>query len=174
MSLPQTQMTVKEVLKIMNLFASHKVDLWIDGGWGVDALLGRQTREHADLDIAMHHKDVPLIRSVLSELAYRDVPRDDTRDCNFVMGDDQGHEIDFHTFTFDDQGNLTFGSPYPCESLNGTGTIEGQSVRCITPEWMVKFHTGYSVDEDDYHDVKALCEQFGLDMPADYAHFEKN
>lgn len=24
---------------------------WLDGGWGVDALVGRQTREHRDVDI---------------------------------------------------------------------------------------------------------------------------
>jgi lincosamide nucleotidyltransferase A/C/D/E len=38
---------------------------------------------------------------------------------------------------------------------------------------MVQFHTGYKVDETDYHDVKALCQQFGLEMPADYTKFEE-
>jgi len=27
-------------------------ELWIDGGWAVDALLGEQTRPHRDLDIS--------------------------------------------------------------------------------------------------------------------------
>ena len=121
MSLLQTQMTANDVLEIIDLFASYKVDLWIDGGWGVDALLGRQTRDHSDLDIAMRHKDVPLIRQLLTERGYSDTPRDDTRDCNFVMGDDQGHLVDFHTFTYDDQGQLTFGLPYPLDSSTGTG-----------------------------------------------------
>jgi lincosamide nucleotidyltransferase A/C/D/E len=174
MSLPQTQMTVKDVLEIIDLFAFYKVDLWIDGGWGVDALLGKQTRDHADLDIAMHHMAVPLIRRLLTEKGYADVPRDDTRDCNFVMGDDLGHLVDFHTFTYDDQGILTFGLPYPLESLTGTGFIENLPVRCISPEWMVKFHTGYAVDENDYHDVKALCDQFAIVIPEDYAFFGNN
>lgn len=26
----------------------------------------------------------------------------------------------------------------------------------INPAWMVKFHTGYELDENDYHDVKLL------------------
>lgn len=26
---------------------------WIAGGWGVDALVGKQTREHRDLDLAI-------------------------------------------------------------------------------------------------------------------------
>jgi lincosamide nucleotidyltransferase A/C/D/E len=29
------------------------IKIWIDGGWGVDALLGKQTRTHADLDIVV-------------------------------------------------------------------------------------------------------------------------
>jgi lincosamide nucleotidyltransferase A/C/D/E len=114
---------------------------------------------------------MPLIRRLLAERGYKDVLRDDTRDCNFVMGDEHGHLVDFHTFTYDEQGLLTFGLPYPLDSLTGTGMIAGSPVRCISPDWMVKFHTGYAVDENDYHDVKALCDRFGLSLPDVYAHF---
>lgn len=30
---------------------THGVPFWVDGGWGVDALLGEQTRSHRDLDL---------------------------------------------------------------------------------------------------------------------------
>jgi lincosamide nucleotidyltransferase A/C/D/E len=33
---------------------------------------------------------------------------------------------------------------------------------------MVKFHTGYELDENDFHDVLALCEKFGIEVPAEY------
>jgi lincosamide nucleotidyltransferase A/C/D/E len=36
---------------------------------------------------------------------------------------------------------------------------------------MVKFHSGYELDENDYHDVSALCERFGMTLPAEYARF---
>jgi len=29
------------------------IEIWLDGGWGVDALLGEQTRPHKDLDIVV-------------------------------------------------------------------------------------------------------------------------
>ena len=137
----------------------------------MDALLGRQTRPHADLDIAVEHKDVPVIRDLLEARGYRDVPRDDTRDCNFVMGDDEGRLIDFHSYTFDESGKLTFGLDYPPDSLTGSGSIDGFPVRCITPEWMVKFHSGYDLDEGDYHDVRLLCEAFGIPLPDEYGRF---
>jgi lincosamide nucleotidyltransferase A/C/D/E len=38
------------------------IEIWVDGGWGVDALLGEQTRPHKDLDIAIQQKDVPQLR----------------------------------------------------------------------------------------------------------------
>jgi lincosamide nucleotidyltransferase A/C/D/E len=164
-------MTAEDVVEFIKLLKDAGIEVCIDGGWGVDALLGKQTRRHSDLDIAVEHKHVPLIRTLLEARRYQDVPRDDTRDCNFVLGDDAGHQIDIHTYTFDAEGKLIFGVSYPYDSLNGTGTINGFSVRCITLEWLVKFHTGYKLDENDYQDVKQLCQAFGIELPAEYAEF---
>jgi lincosamide nucleotidyltransferase A/C/D/E len=166
------EMTANDVIEIVQLFNQHPIDFYIDGGWGVDALLGEQTRRHADLDIAIQHKDVAQIRALLEARGYKDVPRDDTRDCNFVLGDDQGHQIDIHSYTFDAAGNLVYGVAYPFDSLTGTGSVNKHPVKCISPEWMVKFHTGYTLDENDYHDVRALCQRFGLKMPLEYKEFE--
>lgn len=99
--------------------------------------------------------------------------RADSSDFNFVLGDNQGHHIDLHTYTFDAAGNHIYGIPYPLESLTGTGSVSGHSVKCISPEWMVKFHTGYQFDEDDYRDVKALCQHFNIKMPLEYEEFER-
>lgn len=40
-----------DVIEIVRLFESNAVDVWLAGGWGVDALLGEQPREHADIDV---------------------------------------------------------------------------------------------------------------------------
>ncbi len=159
------EMTAGDVIEIVRLFEQNDIKIIIDGGWGVDALLARQTRPHEDLDIAVEHKDVALIRELLEARGYQDVPRDDTRDCNFVLGDENGHLIDIHSFTFDEHGEILFGVPYPFNSLNGSGLIGEYPVRCITPEWMVKFHTGYELDENDCQDVRLLCQQFNIAIP---------
>ena len=164
-------MSAAAALALMQLFAQQGIEVFVDGGWGVDALLGEQTRPHADLDIALQHKDVPTLRALLEARGYTDVPRNDTRDCNFVMGDHQGHQVDFHSYTFDEQGNLIFGLAYPPDSLTGFGSIQGYPVKCISPEWMVKFHSGYELDENDYRDVAALCERFGIALPTEYERF---
>ena len=167
------EMTAEDVIEFVELLRQHHIEVCIDGGWGVDALLGKQTRTHADLDIAIPHKEVDKVRGLLEQRGYQEVPRDDSWECNFVLGDDQGHEIDIHTYTFDAHGNLIFGVEYPYDSLKGTGSVNGYPVQCITPEWMVKFHTGYPLDENDYRDVKALCRHFGLEMPPEYEDFER-
>jgi lincosamide nucleotidyltransferase A/C/D/E len=167
-------MTEQDVVAFVRLMDQHGITVRIDGGWGVDALLGEQTRSHSDLDIAVEHPSAAKICALLEERGYRDVPRNDTRNCNFVLGDDQGHLIDIHTYQYDDQGNLVFGLAYPLDSLTGSGSIGGYPVKCISVEWMVKFHSGYTLDENDYHDVKALCRRFNIPLPEEYAPFEQN
>lgn len=45
---------------------------WVAGGWGVDALLGRQTRVHRDLDLALDitHATLDLALNTLEILDY--------------------------------------------------------------------------------------------------------
>ena len=165
------EMTANDVIEIVRLFNQHGIDVIIDGGWSVDALLGKRTRPHEDLDVAVEHKDIGKIRALLEERGYKDVLRDDTWECNFVLGDDKGRLVDIHSCTFDEEGNNIFGVKYPLDSLKGTGVINGHSVRCIPPQWLVDFHAGYELDENDYHDVKALCQKFGIEIPEEYDRF---
>ena len=43
--------TEKDAIALINLAESLEINVFIDGGWGVDALLGEQTREHQDIDL---------------------------------------------------------------------------------------------------------------------------
>jgi lincosamide nucleotidyltransferase A/C/D/E len=154
------------------------VEIWVDGGWGVDALLGEQTRPHSDLDIAIEQKDVPMLRQFLQARGYRDIKLEEANPWNFVLGDENGREIDVHVIVLDNERNGLYGPPekgeiYPAASLTGKGEIRGYTVRCISPEWMVKFHSGYQPKEKDFQDVSALCKKFGIDLPAAYEQFKK-
>ena len=162
-------MKAEDVIKIYKLFKKNGIKVWIDGGWGIDALLGKQTRQHKDLDIAIDHKHKPKLRKLLEERGYKDIERDDTSDWNFVLGDGE-REVDVHTFVFDKEGNNVYGTDYPKQSLTGTGTINGESVNCIAPEWVVKFHAqaAYEPKEKDLQDVNAICDKFGLEPPKNY------
>jgi len=168
------EMTAEDVVEIITLLEDNDIEVYVDGGWGVDALLCKQTRKHNDLDIALPHKFVPKLRELLEARGYKDVPRDDTRDCNFVLGDDKGCLVDIHSYTFDESSKNIYGVAYEPHHLTGNGSINGYPVKCIPPDVMVEFHTGYDLDEDDYRDVKALCERFGIPIPEEYAKFENS
>ena len=165
------EMPAFTVLSILDMLEQHNIEVHVDGGWGVDALLGEQTRRHEDLDIAVPHKYVPKLRELLAARGYEEVPHPDSWECNFVMGDAQGHLIDIHSYTFDEHGNNIFGVAYEPHHLTGAGMINGYPVKCPPPDVMVEFHTGYEMDEDDYRDVKVLCERFAIALPEDYEKF---
>ena len=57
---------------------------------------------------------------------------------------------------------------YPADSFNGDGSINGESVKCLTADFQVDSHTGYQLDENDYHDVLLLHEKFNVSLPAAY------
>jgi lincosamide nucleotidyltransferase A/C/D/E len=165
------EMTAEVAVDLVQLFKQAEIEVILDGGWGVDALLGEQTRAHSDLDIVIAYQDVLRLRMLLEANGYADVPRSDTRVVNFVMGDNLGHLVDIHTYTLDRLNHPEQGLDYPLESLSGMGSILGNPVRCIDQQNMVNFHTGYTLDEIDYHDVKTLCERFGIPLPLEYAPF---
>ena len=166
------------MVDLYNELQEHGVEIWVDGGWGVDALLEKQTLPHKDLDITIEQKYVPKFRQFLELQGYKDIKTEEAEPHNFVLGDDKGHEIDVHIIILDDKGNGIYGpiekgEMYPAESLTGTGKIAGQTVRCISPKHMVKFHSGYELKEKDFQDVSALCEKFDIPLPEEYKHFNK-
>jgi len=164
-------MDARTAAGLIQLLEQEDIEVYVDGGWAVDALLGRQTRPHDDLDIALPHHHVPRLRTLLAARGFRDWPCEGTWECNFVLADEHGSRLDVHSYTLDDAGNNIYGVPYFREHLTGSGSINGYPVRCIAPEWLVKFHSGYELDENDYHDVRLLCGRFGIAMPDEFQRF---
>ncbi len=116
----------------------------------------------------MQHRDVPKLRKLLGAHGYRDVPRDDTKDWNFVLGDEQGHEVDVHSFIFDAEGRHIYGTEYPADALTGVGSVNGRAVNCIPPDHVIRFHTSYELRESDMQDVLALHRKFGVSLHKEY------
>lgn len=154
-------MNKKDVLNLYTLFDSNNIKVWIDGGWGVDALIGKQTRPHNDLDIAIERRDVVKLRNILRNKGFREKEQANSTEWNFVM-ENNGKEIDIHVFEFDDKGNNIYGIAYPKESLVGIGTINRKTVRCVSAEYAIKFRENYKLKEKDLKDVKALRNKFNL------------
>jgi lincosamide nucleotidyltransferase A/C/D/E len=158
-------MTPADVTAVLDTLDSAGVEIWVDGGWCIDALLSEQTRDHDDLDVAVQHADVPKLREALAERGFTEVPRRDTTEWNFVLSDECGHAVDVHSFQVDSRGDVIYGIKYPRGSLTGTGSIAGRLVNCISPEWMVEFHSRYDLRDKEKLDMRRLCDRFGLPLP---------
>ena len=167
-----TDMTSRDVAEILGMIERKGIRIWVDGGWAVDALLGRQTRHHADLDIVIEQKDLDPVADMLRNRGYGPAHRNNPLPWNFALGDGARHEVDFHVVVLDEKGNGVYGPPangqiYPAQALRGIGAIRGRLVACISPEWLVKFRSGYELDDNDRADVRALCQRFGIPLPAE-------
>jgi lincosamide nucleotidyltransferase A/C/D/E len=156
------------VAEILGRFDASGIWYCVEGGWGVDALLGEQTREHRDLDLAVRLEDVEQMCSVLDEFA-----RDDKEwPASVVLTDERARSVDAHPLTFDENGDgwqakLSGGAyRWPADHLDARGRIGGREVRCITPELQLRWHEYEGFDDVDWADTRALAEHFGLQVPA--------
>ena len=165
------EITAQDAIELLDLIESVEIEAYVDGGWGVDALLHRQTRPHLDLDIALPYRDLPLLRRLLIISGFVQIPTDDTWEHNFVVQDERLRRIDVHSYILDEDGNNIGGVAYSGRHLTGTGLIGDRRVRCIPVDSMIEFHLGYEADDEDYLDVIALCEAFGRPLPAEYERF---
>lgn len=167
MSMPAT-----EVVAIVQHLENDQLFVSIDGGWGVDALLGEQTRPHDDLDLVIDFDQIAAVREALTTHGYQ--PCLDEMPTRFVLKAPGDRRIDFHPMHFDESGfahqQLPGGKLFTCRisALNGAGQISGRAVRCLNPELQLAVHTGYEPVATDRRDVQLLCDRFGLIPPEDY------
>jgi lincosamide nucleotidyltransferase A/C/D/E len=159
-------MTADDVLFVLALLQRAKADVWVGGGWGIDALIGEQTRDHRDLDL-MHRQDQEAaVLAVLSVAGF--VESLNWRPIRFVVTAPDGREIDLHPLVFTDDGSAVQASPEPQRpftypsSCFVTGTIQGTPVPCLSAEQQIYFHQGYEPSERDRHDMAQLRRVFGL------------
>jgi len=163
-------MNADAVVEILAALEQASVHVWLDGGWGVDALLGVQTRDHADLDIILSSTDVAKLAEALLAIGFR--LKTGGTEANFVLVDESGRAIDVHPIEFDQRGygffKLADGRrwPFPSAAFAGEGRIGKLRVRCLSADAQVQCHgQGYEPSEDDLRDMERLQERFGVVLP---------
>jgi lincosamide nucleotidyltransferase A/C/D/E len=162
-------MTAIDVEMVLERLEQADIEAWVDGGWGVDALIGEQTREHLDMDLILRVDDVPAMREVLAADGFELVSG--VPDSNFVLRDAAGREIDVHPVRFDAGRNGRYRMAdgddwvFPASGFEGSGRVGRRIVRCLTPGVQMLCHaTGYVPDANDHHDMRLLNARFGTPL----------
>ena len=167
---PTPEMKPSDLLELLGMLDSALIDTWLDGGWGVDALLREQTRPHRDVDVIVRVSDVPELRSILELRGFG--LKEGSPPNSFVLADGCGLEVDVHAVVFDDAGNGVYRMEngqdwiYPAEGFAGRGLVDGIEVRCLTPEVQVLCHAhGYEPVAKDLRDMEHLRARFAVELP---------
>jgi lincosamide nucleotidyltransferase A/C/D/E len=165
-------MAAEHVVQLLDRLEQAGIDVWLDGGWGVDALLNEQTREHDDLDLVVSRSDARRLIDTLAHDGYDHVAG--ALSTNFVLLDDVGRQVDVHPVAFNDVGDGIYRMEngedwiYPASGFGGEGRVRDRDVPCLTAETQVLCHTGYELHDSDYHDMYALHERFGVALLPEY------
>jgi lincosamide nucleotidyltransferase A/C/D/E len=163
----------QDVLAVVRSFEASGLSFWLDGGWGVDLLLGEQSRDHSDMDVVIVLKQFPDVCSALEPLGFEVV--EDHLPTRAVLRSPDGRLVDVHPVTFDEDGTGWQHAagpggtdcPYPAEGFTH-GSLLGHAVPCLTAEMQIEHHRGYEPQAHDRADMTALGRTFGLDLPAPY------
>ena len=167
-------MHADDVVEVVNALEAAGIDVWVHGGWGIDALLGEQTRPHDDLDVIIGADDIAQAMQVTRGLGFSLMT--DELPSGFVVRDETDRRIDFHPVRFRGDGSAVQQGirgewVFSGLGLRGTGLINGRSIRCLTPEEQAVRATdqpdeeGYEPDETDRMDMQLLRERFGITLP---------
>jgi lincosamide nucleotidyltransferase A/C/D/E len=165
-------MRAHDVVHIIDHLEASGVRTWLDGGWGIDALIGRQTREHDDLDVTIALDDVVAVRAFLASLGF--AVQEDDLPTRLALRHADGHAVDLHAVAFDEAGGgsqqLQDGGVWRCpaDGFAGEGWIDGRKMACLTAAAQIRAHLGYAPGWKDRHDMGLLAAYFGIVLPAPY------
>lgn len=152
----QPAMPAAEVVRVLDALDRAGVVGVVSGGWGVDALAGRQRRAHLDLDLAVDASEGgdELAVAALEGLGYRVVDAYTEHAAGLpervILHGDGDRQIDLHPFTGLGHFAAVTDEPF------AAGHIGGRSVTCLSVAAQLRYHDGYAPRPVDHLDVAEL------------------
>jgi lincosamide nucleotidyltransferase A/C/D/E len=151
-------MTVEDVVEVLTALDAGGIDYWVGGGWGIDALLGRQTREHRDLDLGVALDDVPRVETLLPQFSQKEPGEGG----GLFLTDGRGRVVDLLLIERSESGELwrqlAGGRRLRHEEreTRAAGLIGGRRVRCASVALQREHHGHPDATDQDRLDIEAL------------------
>lgn len=152
-------MALEQLLTVLAAVRSVGCRFWLEGGWGVDALTGAQTRPHRDVDLDIDAQFEGQVLTALHDLDY--AIETDWRPNRVELFAAGKGWVDVHPLVLDDRGNARQAAldggwhEFPRRFFT-VGRLGDVPVPCFTVEAQRLFHTGYELRDTDRHDLAVL------------------
>ena len=127
--------TKEDLMTVINVLENSGITYWIDGGWGVDILAGKQTRTHRDIDIDFDEKYTEKLLMILAEYGYE--VDTDWAPVRIELYSEKYGYIDIHPFVLNGDGTSKQedleGGWYEFEKdYFGNAVFEGKTIPCMS------------------------------------------
>jgi 2'-5' RNA ligase len=163
-----------ELIRVCRSLNDGNIPYWLAGGWGLDALVGCETRRHGDLDFVLdrYSDNLARVNTILESLGYhRQLPLGGTMwfpDAE-VYDDDRGHHIEILNINWElltTAGGLLSPSQSRVHEttaetklataamvsrLTTIGALDGVELPTLSLTAQKLFHLGYERREEDTH-----------------------
>jgi lincosamide nucleotidyltransferase A/C/D/E len=175
-----TSMSEADVIAIVHLLMASGISAWLCGGWACDALLGEQTRPHADLDVVVSKVDRVAAVHILEQHGFvRFSAFDGALLTSVIELVDRRHRLSVGLHFVDigadrpEGWQAALGAAVAAIGLHSDplfvrGAIAGHELPCLSAPALLALRTGYEPGEADHQDVQRLCARFGLASPPGY------
>ena len=138
----RTSAQLRVIKAVMNALGAVDISAWLFGGWGLDARIGRITREHGDIEFWLERVNSERSKAVLAGAGATAVTTQPPEEaCEFTWDG-----VDFSTAYFDRQPDGSFSQPqgrwsdwlFPPGSFGDEpGTLDGTPVRAMSVSGML-------------------------------------
>ncbi len=151
--------TKEDLMTIINLLEDSNIKYWIDGGWGVDILAGKQTRNHRDIDVDFDAQHTEELLKILLKYGYE--VDTDWKPVRIELYSEKYGYLDIHPFILNEDGTSKQadleGGFYEFEKdFFSNAIFEGKTIPCISLKGQKIFHSGYELRDKDKQDISVL------------------
>ena len=151
--------TKEDLMTIINLLEDSNIKYWIDGGWGVDILAGKQTRNHRDIDVDFDAQHTEELLKILLKYGYE--VDTDWKPVRIELYSEKYGYLDIHPFILNEDGTSKQadleGGFYEFEKdFFSNAIFEGKKISCISLKGQKIFHSGYELRDKDKQDIAVL------------------
>jgi lincosamide nucleotidyltransferase A/C/D/E len=157
-------MKPEDVIEVLAALDAGGINYWVDGGWGIDALVGEQTRTHRDLDLGVRLDDVARIKTFLPQFRRES---EEEWPGFLLLKDERGRAVDLLLVERSEGGQLwqqLAGGRrvrHAQSETRASGYIGGRPVRCASAALQREHHDHPDATDQDQVDIEVLERKRG-------------